>query len=91
MADAAAAEIRRDASFFGSQWNEATVYGDLGRFYGRAGRNRDAETWLEKSCARWGEVKVSKWLDPRRQRELASAEAELAAVRKAIRAQPLSR
>ena len=88
LADSVAAEVRRDPSFLGSQWNEATVYADLGRIYRRAGRMQDAVAWLDKSCAGWRKAKVSQALEARRQRELAAAESDLAASRRALKAPP---
>ena len=82
LADAVAAELQRDPKFLGSPWAEALIFADLGRVYRTMGRTEDSAVWFEKSCSRWREVTASPALEPRRQRELASAEADLAAVRK---------
>lgn len=84
LVDSVAAEVRRDSRFLGSPWAEATIFADLGGVYRRLGRYQDSAAWYEKSCARWRDAQVSAPLEARRQRELASAEAGLAAVRQTL-------
>lgn len=84
LADAVSAEVKGGPSVLRNKWTEATVSGGLGKIYHRIGRLDEALPWLERSQKSWSEVKLSKALEPTRDRELADVRTELATCRREL-------
>jgi serine/threonine protein kinase/tetratricopeptide (TPR) repeat protein len=81
IADSAAREIERPPGFLTPQWNEATIYRDLGEVYFLLGKFPEAAPWFEKSLQRWRDLKASAALENQRRMQVAAVEADLAVCR----------
>jgi tetratricopeptide (TPR) repeat protein len=77
-----ATQIARSPTLFRvSPWAEQAVYHDLGRIYLRMKQPDEARPFLEKSLQRLQSIKPAAVLEAKRQKELASVEADLAGTR----------
>jgi eukaryotic-like serine/threonine-protein kinase len=63
-----------------SEWGDALFAWRVGTMYRRIGQNASAAIWFQKSVDTWRKMKVPSALEGRRQKELAEAEHDFAAL-----------